>query len=271
MNQLNHKNAVITGAGGGIGRALACALADEGCRLAISDINPDALLKTEALLKEKQATVYAQVLDVADQKAMEAYPEKVVQHLGGVDILINNAGVAVVSTVEEHTIEDYQWLMGINFWGMVYGCKFFLPHLKKDSRTFIVNISSIFGLVAMPHLSSYSAAKFAVSGFSDALAHELEKTRIRVMTVYPGGVKTGMARNARFRSTPAGKSHEQFSRVFETFSMSTPESTARAIVRGLKKGKRRARIGPDAVMGDILKRILPVGHRWLIRLISALV
>jgi NAD(P)-dependent dehydrogenase (short-subunit alcohol dehydrogenase family) len=237
MKTLKNKNVVITGAGGGIGRALALAFADEGCGLAISDINTDALLETETLLVKKGARVYSTILDVSDRVSMERYPETVVDALGHVDIVINNAGVAIVSTVEEHTIEDYQWLMGINFWGVLYGSKFFIPYLRRAKEACIVNISSVFGMLAMPNLSSYNAAKFAVRGFSESLAHELHHTNIRVMTVYPGGVKTGFAKRARFGSTPGKKkkSHQEFNHLFEKYSMSTPESTSRAVLSGIKK------------------------------------
>ncbi len=269
MKQLQNKIAVITGAGSGIGRALALHLADEGCRLAISDIDGEALGETEALLKQKGTEFYSEILDVSDRRSMEVYPEKVVSHLGGVDIVINNAGVVAVSTVEEHTIEDYEWLMGVNFWGVLYGSKFFIPYMRKTSKTCIVNVSSIFGLVSMPNLSSYNAAKFAVRGFSESLRHELSDTGIRVMTVFPGGVKTGFAKKARFKSSPGKKSHDQFNRIFEKYSMSTTGSTAKAIIRGIKKEKKRILIGPDAVLGDLLQRLMPVGYGWMVRLISS--
>lgn len=273
MKILKNKIVVITGAGGGIGRALALKFALEGCNLAISDINPDALQETAALLETTGTRIFSEVLDVSDRQSMERYPEKVTAELGGVDIVVNNAGVAVVSTVEEHSIEDYEWLMGINFWGVLYGSKFFIPYLRRSEEACIINISSIFGLVSMPNLSSYNAAKFAVRGFSESLQHELHGTNIRVMCVYPGGVKTDFARKARFTSTPGKrkKSHQEFNRIFEKYSMSTPESTSRAVIKGLKKNKKRVLVGPDAVSGDFMARLMPVGHGWFIRLISALV
>lgn len=273
MKTLTNKNVVITGAGGGIGRALALQFADEGCGLAISDINRDALQNTEKLLKNKGVRVFSDILDVSDRKSMEGYPEKVVAALGSVDVVVNNAGVAVVSTVEEHTVEDYEWLMGINFWGVLYGSKFFIPHLRKSEEACIINISSVFGLVSMPNLSSYNAAKFAVRGFSESLAHELHGSNVRVMTVYPGGVKTDFAKKARFSSTPGKKkkNHHEFNNLFEKYSMSTPESTSRAVIRGLKKNKKRVLVGPDAISGDFMARLLPVTHGLIIRLISSLI
>lgn len=271
MKTLTNKNVVITGAGGGIGRALALQFADEGCGLAISDINKDSLLETEKLLEKTGARVYSEILDVSDRESMEGYPEKVVKTLGGVDVVVNNAGVVVVSTVEEHTVDDYEWLMGINFWGVLYGSKFFIPHLRNASEACIVNISSVFGMMSMPNLSSYNAAKFAVRGFSESLAHELHDSNVRVMTVYPGGVKTGFAKSARFCSTPGKKkkTHQEFNNLFEKYSMSTPESTSRAVIRGLKKNKKRVLVGPDAFSGDLMVRMFPVAHGWITRLISS--
>ncbi len=269
MKTLNGKNVVITGAGGGIGRALSLAFANEGCNLAVSDIDPESLAGTEDMLVKRGARVFSRVLDVSDKVAMGGYPGEVAEALGSVDVVVNNAGVVVVSSVEEHTIEDYEWLMGINFWGVLYGSKFFIPHLRKAEEAFIVNISSVFGMVAMPHLSSYNAAKFAVRGFSEALSHELHGSNIRVMTVYPGGVKTGFVKRARFCSTPKKKTHREFNTIFEKFSMSSPESVSREVIRGIRKNKKRVLVGPDAYSGDVASRLFPVGHGLISRMIGS--
>ena len=269
MKLLKNKVVVITGAGSGIGRALALSFADEGCHLAISDINRTALSETKNLLKNRDIRIYSDILNVSDKDAMAAYPEKVFKNLGGVDIVINNAGVCVLATVEEHTIEDYEWLMGVNFWGVLYGSKFFIPYLRKAREAYIVNISSVFGLLSMPNLSAYNAAKFAVRGFSESLRHELASTNIRVMSVFPGGVKTNFSKTARFESTPGKSSHEQFNKIFEKHSMSTVESVTNSIIRGIKKRRERVLIGPDAVLGDLLLRIMPVRYDWMVRLISS--
>jgi NADP-dependent 3-hydroxy acid dehydrogenase YdfG len=269
MKTLKNKVVVITGAGSGIGRALALGFADEGCHLAISDINGKTLEETEHLLKNKGVRVTSDILDVSDRAAMAAYPLSVVKKMGGVNIVVNNAGVAVLATVEEHTIEDYEWLMGINFWGVLYGSKFFIPCLREADEACIVNISSVFGLLSMPNLSSYNAAKFAVRGFTESLRHELSGSNIRVMSVHPGGVKTDFAKKARFESTPGKSNHDRFNKIFEKYSMSTPESTARAIIKGIKNQKSRLLIGPDAVLGDLLQRLLPVRYGWMVRLICS--
>lgn len=269
MKTLKGKNVVITGAGGGIGRALALSFADEGCGLALSDIDGESLHGTESLSRERGARVYSRVLDVSDKEAMKGYPDKVAEALGGVDIVINNAGVVVVSSVEQHSIEDYEWLMGVNFWGVVYGCKFFIPHLRQSKDACIVNMSSVFGMLAMPHLSSYNAAKFAVRGFSESLAHELHGSSVRVMTVYPGGVRTDFVKKGRFGSTPGKKSHQEFNALFTTYSMSTPSAVSNAVIRGLKNHKKRVLVGPDAVSGDLVSRLFPVFHGRICRFIGS--
>jgi len=269
MKNLKNKVAVITGAGAGIGRELALACADEGCHVAISDIDKKALRETEALVKNRDVRVFSEVLDVSNKKTMNEYPQKVCDKLGTVDIVINNAGVCALATVEEHSIEDYEWLMGVNFWGVLYGSKFFISHLRKETETYIVNISSVFGLVSMPNLSSYSAAKFAVRGFTESLRHELNDTNINVISVFPGGVKTDFSKKARFESTPGKSNHNEFNDIFEKYSMSTAESTAQKIIRGIKKSKKRIRIGPDAISGDYLLRLMPIRYDMFVRFICS--
>ncbi len=268
MNNIDNKVAVITGAGSGIGRALALNLAKEGCHLAISDINQTTLFETEELLKPYQVQGYSQILDVSDKAAMEAYPGNVIQNLGGVNILINNAGVTIMATVEEHTIEDYEWLMGINFWGVLHGTKFFLPHLLKSNGAHIVNISSVFGLIAAPNQSAYSAAKFAVRGFTESLRHELRGSNIHVSCIHPGGVKSNISKNARFISSPGGKTHAQLNVAFEKFSKTTTDKTAKAIVKSIKKQKERVVVGMDAAFADVIQRIMPQRYGWMSRIMS---
>ncbi len=199
MKDFRGRVAAITGAGSGIGRALADALARRGAHLALSDIDDVGLAETVARCEGFGVKVTAQHLDVADRDSVYAWAERVVSDHGRVNLIINNAGVALGSTVESMSYGDFEWLMNINFWGVVYGSKAFLPYLKLSGEGHIVNVSSVFGLISVPSQSAYNAAKFAVRGFSDSLGMELEieGANVSVTTVHPGGVKTNIARNAR--------------------------------------------------------------------------
>lgn len=261
MYALAGKVAVVTGAGSGIGRALAQNLAKRGCTLAISDINEAGLAETVASLGG--AKVYSQKLDVADRAAFYAFAEKVKQQFGGVHLVINNAGVAVSESVADLTYEDFEWLMNINFWGVVYGTKAFLPGMMAQNDGVIVNISSIFGIIAVPMQGSYNAAKFAVRGFTEALRHELRESGsgVRAITVHPGGIKTNIVRNARLHKDPQGVTDKaKLAAEFERMAMTTPAQAAETIVRGVERGDRRVLIGADARLMDRLQRWMPVRY-----------
>lgn len=261
MKNFQGRVAVITGAGSGIGRALALNLAEKGCKLAISDIRLESVQETAKLCERFTRDVMADALDVADKKAMQAYPEKVVQKFGGANIVINNAGVAVSATVEETSIEDYEWLMGINWWGVLYGTKFFLPHLQKADEAHIVNISSVFGIIGVPTQSAYNAAKFAVRGFTESLRQELEGTHIGVSCVHPGGIKTNIAAYARYKTGPNGDtSHATAAEKFAKLARTTPDEAAATIVKGIEKKSPRVLIGADAVAIDVMARSMPEGY-----------
>ncbi|MDF1764152.1 MAG: SDR family NAD(P)-dependent oxidoreductase, partial [Oleibacter sp.] len=191
MQSYNNKVVVVTGAGSGIGRSLAQQLSEAGAHLALSDINEKSLHETVSLLSGA-GKVTLQALDVSDRHAFEAYAEQVQADHGAVHMIINNAGVAVSETVEELKYEDMEWIMNINFWGVVYGTKSFLPLLKMQPESAIVNISSIFGVIALPTQSAYNATKFAVRGFTESLRQELKDTSVFVTTVHPGGIKTNI-------------------------------------------------------------------------------
>ena len=268
MKSLKDRVAVVTGAGSGIGRALAIELSAAGCKLAISDINEAAVKQVAAQLKEMGRPVIADRLDVADRDAFYAYADKVQAHYGQVNLIINNAGVALGSTVEETSYEDFEWLMGINFWGVVYGTKAFLPLIKQAGEGHIVNISSIFGLIGVPTQSAYNAAKFAVRGFTESLRMELELegANISCTSVHPGGIKTNIAKNARMSSDvekmtgmDAEKSRQEFEKLFRT----TPEEAASTIIKGIRGNKRRVLIGADAVAIDSMQRLLPTTYQRL--------
>jgi NAD(P)-dependent dehydrogenase (short-subunit alcohol dehydrogenase family) len=256
MRDFSGKVAVITGAASGIGRALAAELAQRGCDLAIVDINDDGLQGTERLVSDAGRRVTRHVVDVSDREAMEALPETVVAAHGVVDIVVNNAGVSVAATLEDHSIEDFEWLVGINFWGVVYGSKFFLPYLRRSDDAYIVNMSSMFGLVGVPGQSSYCATKFAVRGFSEAIAAELADTPIRVLSVHPGGISTNIARATRWAASHAGL-RDKTVRFFEQRTMPADKAALR-IVEAMRRGRGRVLIGAEAYLTDYVKRAVPV-------------
>ena len=194
MQGLRGKVAVITGAGSGIGRALAEQLAQEGCALALADINAESLQSLAATLQGSGVRVTTHVLDVAKRAAVYAFADEVLALYGSAHLIINNAGVAVSQTVAELTYDDFEWIMGINFWGMVYGTKAFLPHLLQNNEGHIVNVSSIFGIIAVPTQAAYNASKFAVRGFTEALRQEVAGTGVRINAICPGLIETGMTK-----------------------------------------------------------------------------
>jgi NAD(P)-dependent dehydrogenase (short-subunit alcohol dehydrogenase family) len=251
--------AVVTGAGSGIGRALAQRLSKAGSALALADIDEKGLLETAASLPG-EAAVSMHVLDVSDESGMRAFAEDVVSRHGRVTLLINNAGVALHGTFEEISLDDLRWLMGINFWGTVYGVRYFLPILKQQPRAHIVNISSVFGLVAPAGQSAYSASKFAVRGFTEALRHELEDTPVFVSCVHPGGIRTRIALLARLgANTPAESKKEALSR-FERLAKTSPEAAAARILKGVERKDPRILIGLDARQIDVVQRLRPASY-----------
>jgi NADP-dependent 3-hydroxy acid dehydrogenase YdfG len=258
MYALKDKVAVVTGAGSGIGRALAQLLASRGCRLALADINETGLKETAASLS---ADVITQVLDVAKRDAVYAFAARVTQHFGTAHVVVNNAGVAVSQTVNDMTWDDFEWLMGINFWGVTYGTKAFLPTLLAQNEGTIVNVSSVFGIIGVPTQSAYNAAKFAVRGFTEALRHELKDTQVRAISVHPGGIRTNIARASRFYKDPLGNSNrDDMATRFEKLARTTPEQAAATIVRGIEKGSPRVLIGADAVLIDKIQRWMPESY-----------
>ena len=265
MAYVNGKIAVITGSGSGIGRALALQLNREGCALYLSDINPQSLQGTIALLSRKDVLADGQVLDVADKAGMHAWAEHIGNASGHVDIVINNAGVALISTVEQSNYDDLEWLMGINFWGVVYGTQAFLPLLRRATQGHLVNLSSVFGLIGVPTQSAYNAAKFAVRGYTEALRQEMHGTNVHVCCVHPGGIKTNIARAARGGN--AAMSVEERGSEFEKLARTTPEVAAQKIIGAIEKRKKRLLIGMDATVISLLCRLFPVSYpRFLLAL-----
>jgi NAD(P)-dependent dehydrogenase (short-subunit alcohol dehydrogenase family) len=256
MKKLTDRTAVITGAGSGIGRATSLLLAEKGCRLALSDINKDGLEETAQLVRERGRPVTTHVVDVANRERMKEFADEVVAEHGAAHILVNNAGVAVNATFLEHSLDDFEWLMGINFWGVVYGCKFFLPHLLTAGEGHIVNISSLFGLLGVPQQSSYCASKFAVRGFTETLRVELRNSNVGVTSVHPGGVATNIAAGARVTGDERAMAAHQ--RAVKAFSkMLPPTVAAAAIVNGILRDRARVLIARETYLADSVKRLLP--------------
>ena len=262
MKDFKGKVVAITGAGSGIGRALAENLAGQGAHLALADLNETGLAETVAHCEGHGVKITSTRLDVADRAAFFAWAEQVVADHSHVNMIINNAGVALASTIEAMSYEDFEWLMSINFWGVVHGTKAFLPHLKASGEGHIVNISSVFGLISIPSQSAYNAAKFAVRGFTDALRMELEieKANVSCTTIHPGGIKTNIARSARMNDSVAALtgSVDEARSGFDRAALSSPEKAARQILAAVQADHRRALIGPDAKFIDLISR-LPAG------------
>jgi NAD(P)-dependent dehydrogenase (short-subunit alcohol dehydrogenase family) len=260
MTDIRGKVAVVTGAASGIGRATAVALAREGARVAIADVDRAGLAETATRVKAVGGDVSTYLLDVSSREAVYAFAQEIEAQFGGADIVINNAGVAQVATVEELAYEDFEWVMNIDFWGMVYGTKAFLPQLRKKGAGHIVNVSSIFGLFAVPSQAAYNSAKFAIRGFTEALRHEMRGSGIEVACVHPGGIKTNIMRNARFLQSVQTTVREQAATGFDKLARTTPDQAAQTIIKGIKKNKPRILIGMDARLLDWFIRLLPASY-----------
>jgi NAD(P)-dependent dehydrogenase (short-subunit alcohol dehydrogenase family) len=250
--------AVITGAASGIGRALAVRFAEEKIAgIAICDVNEQGLNETAELVGKLGAAVSAHLVDTSKLEQIEKLKDEVLAKHGRATHLINNAGVGLFGNFEQISLEDFEWLMSINFWGVVYGCKVFLPVLKAQEAAHIVNISSVFGMIAPPEQTAYCASKFAVRGFTESLRHELEDTNVRVSSVHPGGIKTNIARNSRIGAgTPEGNK-DQGVKFFDSVAQTSPEKAAETILRGIKSENPRILIGRDAHAINYVSRLFP--------------
>lgn len=261
MRELRGRTAVVTGAASGIGRALAAILAQRGCALALADVDAAGLEETATRARVIGIRVSCHVVDVADWDRMVAFADDVQREFGGADLLVNNAGVSVTGTLEEQSIEDLRWIVGVNFWGVVHGCKAFLPLLRQRPEAHIVNVSSLFGIIGLPTQSSYCATKFAVSGFSEALWAELADSGIGVTVVHPGGVKTNIVKASRTADAALKQAAiERFGR-----QAMAPERVAERIVRGVERGEMRVRICRETFVVDWAKRLFPAGVHRLVR------
>ncbi|UCE86453.1 MAG: SDR family NAD(P)-dependent oxidoreductase [Deltaproteobacteria bacterium] len=263
MRRLEGRVAVVTGAASGIGRALSEALAAKGCALALVDVAEAGLAETSRRIAAAGGRSLTFVADVADRARMQRLPDEVVARCGAVHILVNNAGVTVGATFAEQSLDDFDWIVGVNLWGVVHGCRFFLPHLAREDEAHIVNVSSMFGFLGFPGQASYCLTKAGVKALSEALWTELAHTGIGVTCVHPGGIATNMIRAARIADAAAkDKGAEQIARFGHS-----PEKAARKIVRAIEANRPRVRIGPEAYVLDWIKRLFPVGTH---RLVTAL-
>jgi short-subunit dehydrogenase len=253
MRQLKDRVAVVTGAASGIGRALCYQLALQGCHLALVDLNQGGLRETAAQIAALDVRISTHVADVSSKSAMSQLPEAVGSHHQSVNVLVNNAGVSLSGPFETISLEDLEWIFGINFWGTVYGCKFFLPYLRRAEEAHIVNVASDFGLIGLGTKTGYCSTKFALRGFSEALRSELFGSPIGLTCVYPGAVKTGLIKNGRAWDEEKKELENQF-----VASRSIPaEKVAACIVRGIKQNSDRVLIGSDTRLIDAMTRLSP--------------
>ena len=251
--------AVVTGAGSGIGRALAEQLSLRGCHLAICDVNETGLNQTAAALPIDH--VISAVVDVADSTQVHNFSDQVFSKYGHVDMVINNAGVDLSQTALDATYSDMHWLMDINFWGVVHGTKAFSPRMMEAGSGMIVNVASIFSVVAWPAHSAYAASKFAVRGFTEALQAELIGSGVEVACVLPGGVDTAIVEKSRFYVDDLGRAdHADSVREFKGIAKTTPSQAAKIILSGMERGKKRILVGRDAWLLDVLARHAPHRH-----------
>jgi NAD(P)-dependent dehydrogenase (short-subunit alcohol dehydrogenase family) len=254
------KTAVGTGAAGGIGRAISCSLAQRGCHLALADVNEAGLAETAALATGQGLRITTHRLDVADRQAIAAFPDVVSEAHPGVDILVNNAGVAVGGAFDQVAEADFDWLIDINFWGVVRMTRAFLPLLRASQAAQLVNISSLFGLIAPPGQTAYCASKFAVRGFSESLRHDLEGSRIGVTTVHPGGIATSIAKNARMSRALSEAELAQAQQRFQRLLKMPPEQAGEIIVKAVERRRPRIIVGSDARFASLVERLFPVSY-----------
>ena len=263
MKQFTDRVAVVTGAGSGSGRAICLELAGRGTDIAAVDIDEDNLSGLSQAVAALGRNCTTHVVDVADREQMAALPEAVLAAHGAVHILVNNAGVSVNLTFLEQEIEDLEWITGINYWGVLYGCKFFLPHLLQQDEAHIVNVSSSAGFTGMKWQSSYASTKFAVTGLSESLFVELAGTNVGISCIHPGAVATRILDSARMAT-------DRREKMLKTFRYATPpESAARKIARAIEKKRFKVVLCVDAHVLYFFKRLAPVGLLKLMRLASA--
>lgn len=270
MKSFAGKVAAITGAGSGMGRSLALALARRGCEVALSDVDEKTVAETAGLVKSVSSVrVTRKRVDVSERDAVFAWADDVVRDHGRCNLIFNNAGISYAATVSGAEYPDVERILDIDFWGVVHGTKAFLPHLRASGDGHVVNTSSVFGLIAFPGQCSYNAAKFAVRGFTEALRIELEITGAPVSAtcVHPGGIKTNIARASKCHPSLAELGIEDIDnagRRFERAFRTTADEAAEIILRGVQRNDRRVLVGTDAKLLDLLQRVVPNRYHALV-------
>ena len=262
---LTNRTAVVTGAGSGIGRAVSLELARRGAHLALVDVNAAGLAQTEAAASALGARTSTHRTDVSDREAVADLPEAVRAAHGGAAVVVNNAGVALGGTFEETSEADFDWLLSINLFGVVRMTRAFLPMLRDAGEAQLVNVSSLYGLIAPAGQTAYSASKFGVRGFSEALRKELEGSGVGVTTIHPGGVATNIARSARMSQSMTPEVIAAGRAAADRFLRLPPERAAQIIVDGLVTRKARVIVGGDAKLFALIERIAPVGYGAVLR------
>lgn len=270
MKSFANKVAAITGAASGMGRELALELAARGCGLSLSDVNVAGLEETAAMARDKGVKVTTAKLDVSNRDAVYAWAAQTAKDFGAVNLIFNNAGVALNSPLETISQQDFEWIVGINFWGVVYGSQAFLPYLKASGDGHIINTSSLFGLIGTPGTGAYSATKFAVRGYTESLRIELDLMNCGVSAtcVHPGGIRTAINNNARIgegveklMGVSADTARERFDKMLNT---TTANKAARIILKAVEKNSRRVVVGPDAKAMDAVVRLLGSAYQPLV-------
>lgn len=268
MRTFDGRVAAITGAASGIGRALALSLAGQGAQLALSDVNTAGLEETRQLVADR-TRVETEHVDVADRDAVHAWAAKTEDQFGAAHLVVNNAGVGLGGKLRNLSYEDFEWLMNINFWGVVHGTLAFLPLLERQDEAHIVNISSVFGIIAAPLNGAYNAAKFAVRGFTEALRMEVELDGlpIGVTCVHPGGIRTNIVNASRMQGE-LSHAHGEIADEFQRHARTTPERCAEIILEGVRRNAPRVLVGPDARLIDVVQRVAPTGYQRLAQRIA---
>jgi short-subunit dehydrogenase len=256
IKAFNNKVAVITGGGSGIGQALACQLAAQGCNLALVDVSHKGMQETRERLSDSGVKITTHVADVSDKQAMAALAEEAIAAHGRINLLFNNAGITYAKSFEGHTLEDWERIIGINLWGVIYGCHYFLPYLKQQAGdAHIINLSSMVAFMGPPEQTSYSTTKSAIKGFSESLWAELHGEGVGVTVVHPGAIRTAIMDEA-LKSAEHEDAFARTKAIVDKFAMPA-DKAARKILKAVRKDKMRVVVGADALLFEGAKRVLP--------------